>query len=139
MLLDGEAIKSCTMLAVQAEGSSITTIEGLASGDRFRELADAMTAEHALQCGFCTPGVVVSLVALLDTRGDPDREEVLAALDGNICRCTGYNGVLRAVERVAAIRRGERPEPMAGVALADPVVVTDVRAGGVAGADVEVV
>lgn len=139
VLLDGAAVKSCTMLAVQAQGASITTVEGLAATPLFAELAGSMQEEHGVQCGFCTPGLMASLVALLTARPDPGPDDIATALDGNLCRCTGYVGVIRAVERAAALRRGERPPSRAGASLADALVVTEVAAGGVAGADVEVV
>lgn len=139
VLVDGSAVKSCTMLAVQAERLEITTIEGLADGGRYALVSEAMQTEHGVQCGFCTPGLVASITALLDAGSEASDEAVLAALEGHLCRCTGYVGILRAVRRMIAIRRGESPLPLAGTALADPVARHDADSRPVAGADVEVV
>jgi aerobic-type carbon monoxide dehydrogenase small subunit (CoxS/CutS family) len=95
--LDGVAVKSCAVLAVQADGSSITTVEGLADGDTLSTLQQSFHTHHALQCGYCTPGMLMSATALLETTPSPNADEVKAALQGNICRCTGYWNIVEAV------------------------------------------
>jgi aerobic carbon-monoxide dehydrogenase small subunit len=104
VLLDGLSVKSCTVLAVQAEGREVTTIEGLAEGDELHPVQQAFHEQHALQCGYCTPGFVLASVSLLRETPDPSEEEIRAALDGNLCRCTGYHNIIRAVQ--AAARAG---------------------------------
>jgi carbon-monoxide dehydrogenase small subunit len=95
--LNGEAVKSCTMLAVQADGQSVTTIEGLANGDELHPMQQAFMENHALQCGYCTPGMVMASVSLLDEVPDPTETEVRLGLEGNLCRCTGYHNIVKAV------------------------------------------
>ena len=97
MLLDGKPVNSCSYLALQAEGSEITTIEGLASGDRLSPLQSAFLEHGGVQCGFCTPGMLISATALLDSSPSPSEDEVRIALSGNLCRCTGYDGIVKAV------------------------------------------
>ena len=104
VLLDGESVKSCTVLAVQADGSEVTTIEGLAAGEELDPLQQAFHEQHALQCGYCTPGFVMASVSLLRENPDPSEEEIRQALEGNLCRCTGYHNIVRAVQ--AAARAG---------------------------------
>ena len=104
VLLDGESVKSCTVLAVQADGSEVTTIEGLASGDALHPVQQAFHENHALQCGYCTPGFVMATVSLLKEQPNPSEDEIRRALEGNLCRCTGYHNIVRAVE--AAARAG---------------------------------
>ncbi|MFC4450505.1 (2Fe-2S)-binding protein [Halorussus aquaticus] len=99
--LDGEAVKSCTVLAVQADGAEVTTVGGLAEGDDLHPVQAAFHEEHGLQCGYCTPGMVMTATDLLETDSDPDRDEIRAALKGNICRCTGYQNIVDAVESAA--------------------------------------
>ncbi len=111
MLIDGQAVKSCTMFTVQAEGSDITTIEGLAGDDELHPVQEGFRARHGLQCGFCTPGLVLSGVALLDENPEPSDGEIRRAIEGNLCRCTGYHNVVRAVEYAAALLRGAEPSP----------------------------
>jgi carbon-monoxide dehydrogenase small subunit len=101
--LEGEAVKSCTVLAVQADGCTVTTIEGLSAGGELHPVQEAFHRHHGLQCGFCTPGMVMAAVALLERSPHPDAGEVRRALKGNLCRCTGYHNVVEAV--VAAGRR----------------------------------
>ena len=101
MLLDGEAIKSCTMLAVQAQGRSITTIEGLASGSTMHPIQAAFIDKHGLQCGFCTPGMIMTATCLLSKTPHPSDEEIVEALEGNLCRCTGYVNIVAAVRAAA--------------------------------------
>ena len=95
--IDGEAVKSCTVLAVQADGCEITTIEGLAHDGVMHPMQQAFQNEHGLQCGFCTPGMVMAGVALLDENPSPTEAEVREGLEGNLCRCTGYHNIVRAV------------------------------------------
>jgi carbon-monoxide dehydrogenase small subunit len=139
VLLDGRPVKSCTVLAVQAYGAAVTTVEGLGAPGALSPEQEAFRAEHGLQCGYCTPGMIVSVTALLDRHDDPTDDEIRHALEGNLCRCTGYVGILRAVRYAAALRRGERPEPEAGQARADPVARREVVAGPVSGEDMEAV
>jgi len=95
--LDGRAVKSCTVLAVQADGSAVVTIEGLAGGDGLDPLQQAFWDQHGLQCGFCTPGMIMSASELVAAGGSPSEAEIRHALEGNICRCTGYDNIVRAV------------------------------------------
>jgi carbon-monoxide dehydrogenase small subunit len=97
ILVRGESVKSCTMLAVQADGTDITTIEGLADGDRMHPMQDAFRDNHGLQCGYCTPGMVMAAVSLLAENPDPTEAEVRLGLEGNLCRCTGYHNIVKAV------------------------------------------
>jgi carbon-monoxide dehydrogenase small subunit len=97
VLVDGIATKSCTRLAVQADGSSITTIEGLAENGTLHPMQESFWAKHGLQCGFCTPGMILASVALLKTTPNPTPEQVRHGLEGNLCRCTGYQNIVRAV------------------------------------------
>jgi carbon-monoxide dehydrogenase small subunit len=96
--IDGDAAKSCTVLAVQADGADVTTIEGVADGDDLHPVQEGFQHEHGLQCGYCTPGMIMTSTALLEDNPDPDREEIREALEGNICRCTGYQNIVDAVE-----------------------------------------
>jgi carbon-monoxide dehydrogenase small subunit len=100
--MNGRAIKSCSILAMQAEGASITTIEGLATGDELHPMQQAFHECHALQCGFCTPGMVMSAVQLLEDNPNPTEAQIREGLEGNLCRCTGYHNIVRAIEQVAA-------------------------------------
>ena len=99
--LDGEAIKSCTIFAVQADGHKITTIEGMATGQKLHPMQEAFHQEHALQCGYCTPGFIMSAVSLLRRNPEATDADLLHGLEGNICRCTGYVNILKAVRRGA--------------------------------------
>jgi carbon-monoxide dehydrogenase small subunit len=101
VLLDGRAVRSCLMFAVQTVGHEVTTVEALADGDDLSAVQSAFQAEHGLQCGFCTPGFVVSVTDFLSRHPDPSDDEIREALSGNICRCTGYQGIIRAVRRAA--------------------------------------
>jgi carbon-monoxide dehydrogenase small subunit len=101
VLVDGESVKSCTVLAVQADGSEVTTIEGLATGDELHPVQQAFHAHHALQCGYCTPGFVMATVSLLQENPSPSEEEIRRGLEGNLCRCTGYHNIVLAVEAAA--------------------------------------
>ena len=104
VLVDGESVKSCTLLAVQADGADVTTIEGLASGDELHVVQQAFHENHALQCGYCTPGFVMASVSLLAENPSPSESEIRSALEGNLCRCTGYDNIVKAV--LAAARAG---------------------------------
>jgi carbon-monoxide dehydrogenase small subunit len=102
VIVDGAAVRSCLMLAVQADGAAVTTFEGLAAPDgELHPVQTALREEHALQCGFCTPGVAMTLAALTADGARPDLEAVREALSGHLCRCTGYQGMLRAAKRLA--------------------------------------
>ena len=94
--LDGESVKSCTVLAVQCEGSSVTTLEGLAGDGELHPVQAAFQSEHALQCGFCTPGMVMAVAALLAECPNPTEQQIREGLEGNLCRCTGYHNIVRA-------------------------------------------
>ena len=102
MLLDGKPVNACSYLALQAQGVEITTVEGLANGDELSPLQRAFLEEGGVQCGFCTPGMLISATALLRANPSPSEEDVRVALGGNLCRCTGYAGIFRAVQRAAA-------------------------------------
>ena len=101
VLLDGESVKSCTLLAVQADGREVTTIEGLAQNGALHPVQQAFHEQHALQCGFCTPGMVLATVSLLAESPSPSEDEIRLALEGNLCRCTGYHNIVRAVQAAA--------------------------------------
>ena len=101
MLLDGKPVNSCSYLALQADGRDVTTVEGLAEGDELAPLQRALLEHGGVQCGFCTPGMLISATALLRTNADPSEEDVRIALSGNLCRCTGYDGIVRAVRSAA--------------------------------------
>ncbi len=101
VLLDGESVKSCTVLAVQADGSEVTTIEGLAQDGELHPVQRAFHEQHALQCGYCTPGMVMAAVSLLREQPSPSEEEIRSALEGNLCRCTGYHNIVKAVRAAA--------------------------------------
>ena len=99
--LDGDAVKSCTVLAVQADGASVTTIEGLAVDSQLHALQEGFREKHGLQCGFCTPGMIMTARQLLERTPHPSEDEIRHALDGNFCRCTGYLGIIEAVQHAA--------------------------------------
>ena len=101
VLLDGKAVNACLLLAVEAHGKKITTIEGLSNGDRLHPLQEAFVEGGAIQCGFCTPGMILSAKALLDEIQNPSEEEIREALSGNLCRCSGYVKIVKAVQRAA--------------------------------------
>jgi carbon-monoxide dehydrogenase small subunit len=105
VLVDGESVKSCTMLAAQADGSQVTTIEGLAQGDELHPVQAAFHESHALQCGFCTAGMVMATVSLLDEIPSPTERDVRLGLEGNLCRCTGYHNIVKAVLAAAGTSR----------------------------------
>jgi carbon-monoxide dehydrogenase small subunit len=102
VLLDGRSVKSCSVLAVQADGAAVTTIQGLASGDEWHPVQVAFKECHGLQCGYCTPGMVMATVDLLSENPNPTEEEIREGLEGNLCRCTGYHNIVKAVQMAAA-------------------------------------
>ena len=99
--LNGRAVKSCTVLAVQANGAEIRTIEGLASGDRFHPVQEGFREKHGLQCGYCTPGMIMTAVQLLETNANPTDADIKHALEGNLCRCTGYVNIVESIKWAA--------------------------------------
>src|SRR5437870_9971887 len=105
VLLDGESVKSCTVLAVQADGGEVTTIEGLGSAEAMHPVQQAFHEQHGLQCGYCTPGMVMAAVSLLAEHPDPTEAEVRNGLEGNLCRCTGYHNIVKAVLSAAPALR----------------------------------
>jgi carbon-monoxide dehydrogenase small subunit len=107
VLMDGRAVKSCTVLAVQADGRNVTTVEGLAVGDQLHPLQDGFWEEHGLQCGFCTPGMIMCSHDLLDRQPNPSDSDIREALNGNVCRCTGYQNIVAAVKN--ASRKMSKP------------------------------
>jgi aerobic carbon-monoxide dehydrogenase small subunit len=113
VLLDGESVKSCTVLAAQASGHSVRTVEGLATDGELHPVQAAFRQEHGLQCGFCTPGMVMATVGLLAENPQPTEEQVREALEGNFCRCTGYHNIVRAVLAAADARTEARTETAA--------------------------
>jgi carbon-monoxide dehydrogenase small subunit len=115
VLLDGAPVRSCLVLAVQAAGRTVTTIEGLADGDELHPVQQGCLERHAFQCGFCTPGMVVTAAAFLVEHPDPDEGEVREALSGNLCRCTGYQSIVAGVLRGAELARQQAgTDPLAG-------------------------
>jgi len=105
--VDGNSVKSCTLLAVQANGAKVTTIEGLATNGKLHPMQEAFRANHGLQCGFCTPGMVMSAIDLVKHNADPSEREVREWLEGNICRCTGYHNIVKSIRAGAAAMRGK--------------------------------
>ena len=105
VVIDGHAVKSCTVLAVQADGSSVTTIEGLATNGRLHPVQQAFWDKHGLQCGFCSPGMILTACDLLQRNPDPSEAEVRHAIEGNLCRCTGYQNIVASVREAAARMR----------------------------------
>lgn len=125
VLVNGDAVKSCTMLAVQADGAAITTIEGLASNGNLHPLQEGFWEEHGLQCGFCTPGMILSAYQLLQRTPRPTREEIRKGLEGNLCRCTGYQHIVKAVEYAA-----EKMSPMAAAEKTETRPAAGAHVGG---------
>ena len=122
VLLDGDPVKSCTLLAVQVEGRRLTTVEGLAQGGTLDPIQVGFHEEHGLQCGFCTPGMMLVGTALLERNADPTEEQIRWAISGNICRCTGYMNIVKAIQHAAAANAATAeapvPEPVAAGAPA---------------------
>ncbi len=112
VLLNGEAVKSCTVLAVQADGCEVTTIEGLAQGDNLHPIQEGFWEKHGLQCGFCTPGMIMASYQLLKNNPNPTEAEIRKGLEGNICRCTGYQNIVRSVQFAAEKMRTAATEPV---------------------------
>jgi carbon-monoxide dehydrogenase small subunit len=119
--LNGQSVKSCSVLAVQADGAEITTIEGIARDGKLHPMQEAFHEEHALQCGFCTPGMIMQAIDLLGDNPDPDEQEIREGIEGNLCRCTGYHNIVRAVRSAAqkmkpgaASTPEQTPAPVAG-------------------------
>ncbi|HXZ58017.1 MAG TPA: (2Fe-2S)-binding protein [Gaiellaceae bacterium] len=108
VLLDGVPVKSCTVFAVQADGREVTTVEGLATAEGLHPIQEAFHEEHGLQCGFCTPGMMLTATALLRENPDPSEQEIRWALSGNVCRCTGYQNIVKAVQHAAAALEGRQ-------------------------------
>jgi carbon-monoxide dehydrogenase small subunit len=106
ILLDGHAVKSCTMFAVQADDTNITTIEGLAANGDLHPVQEGFWEKHGLQCGYCTPGMIIAATQLIDRNPDPSRDEIRHGLEGNLCRCTGYQHIIEAVEYAAKKKAG---------------------------------
>ena len=104
--VNGESLKSCTMLAAQAEGADVTTIEGLANGDELHPMQEAFRENHGLQCGFCTPGMVMSALDLVQKNADPSEQDVREWLEGNLCRCTGYHNIVKSILAGAQALKG---------------------------------
>jgi carbon-monoxide dehydrogenase small subunit len=107
VLLDGTPVKSCTVLAVQADGREVTTVEGLVQGGKLHPVQEGFWQEHGLQCGYCTPGMMLTSVALLKENKDPSELEIRQAISGNLCRCTGYVNIIKAVQHAAGKLRAE--------------------------------
>ncbi len=107
VLLDGVSVKSCTMFAVQAEGRTVTTIEGIGTREDLHPMQEAFWTQHGLQCGFCTPGMIMSALDLIKRNPNPTEEEIRFGIEGNICRCTGYENIVKAVTVAAAVVRGQ--------------------------------
>ena len=102
VLVDGQAVKSCTMFAVQADGCNVTTIEGLAANGNLHPVQEGFWEKHGLQCGYCTPGMIIAASQIIDRNPNPSRDEIRHGLEGNLCRCTGYQHIVEAVEYAAA-------------------------------------
>lgn len=109
VLMKGAAVKSCTLFAVQANGSEITTIEGLSTNGKLHPVQQAFWEEHGLQCGYCTPGMILSAVDLLNQNPNPSLDEIRHGLEGNLCRCTGYQHIINAVKSAARKMKGKKP------------------------------
>ena len=117
--LNGQSVKSCAVLAVQADGSEVTTIEGIARDGKLHPVQEAFRDNHALQCGFCTPGMIMQAIDLLGDNPDPDEQEVREGIEGNLCRCTGYQNIVRAVHAAAqAMKPGARADTPATASVA---------------------
>jgi aerobic carbon-monoxide dehydrogenase small subunit len=114
VMVDGTPIKSCTMLAVQANGREVTTLEGLAQDGQLHPIQAGFKEKHGLQCGFCTPGMMIVTAALLDRNEDPDEEDIRWAISGNICRCTGYQNIVKSVKWAAGQKKAERADAPTG-------------------------
>ena len=127
VLVDGKSVKSCTMLTVQADGAEVTTIEGVASGAALHPIQEAFHQEHGLQCGFCTPGMVMAAIDLLQRTPNPTDEQIRMGLEGNICRCTGYQNIVKAVKAAAEKMAAEVPERPVRMPIHTPIGVPTVQ------------
>src|ERR671933_523182 len=127
--LNGDAVKSCTVLAVQADGAQVTTIEGLGSDSDLHPMQEAFWENHGLQCGYCTPGMIMAATDLLQKNPDPSEEEVRKGLEGNLCRCTGYHNIVKAVLDAAKAQGGriQVPEPTAAGVEAGEAVAPEIK------------
>ena len=105
--LDGKAVKSCTILAIQAEGSEVTTIEGISDGDKLHPMQEAFRNNHGLQCGYCTPGMIMSAIKLVEDNPKNSEKEIRKGLEGNICRCTGYNNIVKSISEASVVMGGK--------------------------------
>ena len=105
--LDGKAVKSCTVLAIQADGSDITTIEGISDGDKLHPMQEAFRNNHGLQCGYCTPGMIMSAIKLVEDNPKITEKEIRKGLEGNICRCTGYNNIVKSISEASVVMGGK--------------------------------
>ena len=114
VMMDGQSVKSCTVLAVQADGSEVTTIEGLATNGQLHPLQEAFRNNHGLQCGFCTPGMIMAGLGLIESGAGMDEEEVRLGLEGNLCRCTGYQNIVKAIQEAAGQMRQSAPAAAQG-------------------------
>jgi carbon-monoxide dehydrogenase small subunit len=113
ILMEDKAVKSCTLLAVQADGASFTTVEGLAKDGQLHPIQEGFWEEHGLQCGFCTPGMMLTAVELLRRNPNPTEEQIRSGLEGNLCRCTGYQHIVNSIQYAARKMRGETPQKAA--------------------------
>jgi aerobic carbon-monoxide dehydrogenase small subunit len=107
VIVNGEPVKSCTMLAIQADGAEVMTVEGLEKDGKLHPLQEAFSEQHGLQCGYCTPGMLMSSWALLQNNPNPDRKAIRKGIQGNVCRCTGYNNIFNSIEAAAAKMQGK--------------------------------
>ena len=114
VIIDGKTVKSCTMFAVQADGRDIQTVEGVADGDDLHPVQEGFWECHGLQCGFCTPGMIMSSISLLESNADPSEDEIRHSIEGNLCRCTGYHNIVKSVQYASAKMRGEEPVGASG-------------------------
>ena len=122
--LDGRSAKSCTVLAVQADGATVTTIEGISSGAALHPLQQAFWDQHGLQCGFCTPGMIMQAAWLLDQNPEPDDEEIRAGISGNLCRCTGYVNIVKAIQQAAGELSAAESAPVVAAETVDGQAVS---------------
>ncbi len=111
VIMDGRPVKSCTVLAVGADGADIMTIEGLARDGQLHPVQEGFWERHGLQCGYCTPGMIMAAVGLLEQNNNPSEDEIRHGIEGNLCRCTGYHNIVKAIEYASAKMRGEQPAP----------------------------
>ena len=132
VLLDDRPVKSCTLFAVQANGRAVRTVEGLEQGGQLHAVQNGFKQEHGLQCGFCTPGMMMTATALLEGNPDPSEGDIRAAISGNLCRCTGYVNIVKAIQHAAAEMRGAEAAPSAATAPATVSTEQAVPAGATA-------